>query len=46
VSCRHGRVVAFRIDAMLGSELSDLGTIHVSGSFRGHVASAPKRLSA
>jgi hypothetical protein len=44
VSCRHGRVVAFRIDAVLGSELSDLGTIHVSGSFRGHVASAPKRL--
>ena len=45
VSCRHGRVVAFTIDAVLGSELSDLGTIHVSGSFRGHVGSAPRRLA-
>ena len=45
VSCRHGRVVAFTIDAVLGSELSDLGTIHVTGSFRGHVASAPSRLA-
>jgi hypothetical protein len=44
VSCTHGRVVAFTIDAVLGSEFSDLGTIHVAGSFRGHVASAPKRL--
>jgi hypothetical protein len=42
VSCRHGGVVAFTIDAVLGSEFSDLGTIHVTGSFRGHVASAPK----
>jgi hypothetical protein len=45
VSCRHGRVVAFTIDAVLGSELSDLGTIHVVGSFRGHVASAPRGLA-
>ena len=40
-SCRHGAVVAFTIDAVLGSELSDLGPINVTGSFRGHVASAP-----
>lgn len=45
VTCRHSGVVAFTIDAVLGSEFSDLGTVHVTGSFRGHVASAPKRLA-
>ena len=45
VTCRHGGVVAFKIDAVLGSELSDLGTISVTGTFRGHVASAPRRLA-
>lgn len=45
VTCRHSGVVAFTTDAVLGSEFSDLGTIHVTGSFRGHVASAPRRLA-
>jgi hypothetical protein len=43
VTCRHGGVFSFTIEAVLGSELSDLGSIHVAGSFRGHVASAPRR---
>jgi hypothetical protein len=39
VTCKHGGVVSFTIDAVLGSEFSDLGTISVTGSFRGHVSS-------
>lgn len=35
--CRRGRTVAFRIDAVLGSELVDGGRVRVSGSFRGRV---------
>jgi hypothetical protein len=38
VSCRHGGVVAFSIDAVVGSELSNEPAISVSGIFRGRVS--------
>lgn len=37
LSCRRGRTVAFRIDAVLGSELIDGDRVRVSGTFRGRV---------
>lgn len=41
VSCRRGGVVAFRIDAVLGSEFFDGALVHVSGTYRGRVSEAP-----
>ncbi|UGS38066.1 hypothetical protein [Capillimicrobium parvum] len=40
-SCRRGGVVAFSIDAVLGSEFIDGEEIHVTGTFRGRVGHAP-----
>lgn len=40
VSCRRGGVVAFRIDAVLGSELFDGEVVHVSGTYRGRAQAA------
>jgi len=42
VTCRRGGVLAFRVDAVLGSEFSDLGTIRVQGTFRGRVGHPPR----
>jgi hypothetical protein len=39
--CRRGGVVAFRIDAVLGSEFSDGEEVRVTGTFRGRVGQAP-----
>jgi hypothetical protein len=41
ISCRPGAIVSFRIDATVGSELSDGEPVAVSGRFRGRVGSQP-----
>jgi hypothetical protein len=40
-SCRRGRLVAFRIKAVVGSEFSDGTAVRVSGSYRGRVGKRP-----
>jgi hypothetical protein len=40
--CRRGALVAFTIDAALGSEYFQGGRVGVTGSFRGRVSSAPR----
>lgn len=41
LSCRRGGIVAFSIDAVLGSEFFDGESVHVSGTYRGRVSEAP-----
>ena len=41
ISCDEGGTVAFTLDAVLGSELADLGPITAKGTFRGVVGPAP-----
>lgn len=40
-TCRRGGVLAFRIDAVLGSEFSDGEEVRVIGTFRGRVGPEP-----
>lgn len=42
LSCNRGGVVAFSIEATLGSEFFDGALVGVSGSYRGHISKAPR----